>query len=116
MPTKTVDKDVIENLKNLGGQELLVELFDVFISSSQKLIVDINQAINQNNAKALQDNAHSLKSSCGNMGAAVMAELCLKLEKMGQANDLAQAQATAELLGHEFKNVEAELKALIFHD
>lgn len=110
---KSVDAAVIENLKSLGGMELLTELHSIYVSTSQIIIADLHKAVADGNALAIQEKAHSLKSSSGNMGAIQLSLLCLQLEKMGQANDLSQAEDIALKLDVEFKQVCLELGEIV---
>lgn len=110
---KSVDAGVIENLKALGGIELLTELHTVFISTSETIIADLHKAIAAGDPLGVQDKAHSLKSSSGNMGALQLSQLCLQLEKMGQAKDLTQAKNIAQSLEQEFKKVSLELGEIV---
>lgn len=109
----SINADVIENLKALGGMELLAELHTVFIRTSEELISDIHAAINASNHLALKEKAHSLKSSSGNMGALQLSQICLQLEKMGQTKNLDQAKSLATALDNEFKRVSLELTAIV---
>lgn len=110
---KSINIEVIETLKSLGGIDLLIELNEVFIRSSQEIINDIQTAIKTNNSNLLQEKSHSLKSSSGNMGAFHLSEICLKLEKMGQMKNLSGASAVGAELAQEFKQVSSELAVLI---
>lgn len=110
---KSINADVIENLKALGGITLLAELHSVYIRTSETLIKEIHTAIAENNAQALKEKAHSLKSSSGNMGALQLSQLCLQLEKMGEAGKMTEAQALMPSLDIEFKQVSVELAAIV---
>ncbi|MES2801738.1 MAG: Hpt domain-containing protein [Bdellovibrionota bacterium] len=110
---KSVDPGVIENLKSLGGMELLVELHTVFISTSEALITDLHKAITAGDSLAVQEKAHSLKSSSGNMGALQLSQICMHLEKVGQSKDLSQAKILAQSLDKEFKQVSFELGKIV---
>jgi HPt (histidine-containing phosphotransfer) domain-containing protein len=111
--TKSLNADVIDSLKALGGMELLAELHTVFISSSTSLIADIHAAIAANDPAVLQEKAHSLKSSSGNMGALQLSEMCSQLEKMGQTKNLDQAKMLSQALDTEFKQVCIELAEVV---
>ncbi len=110
---RSVDPDVIENLKSLGGIELLAELHRVFISTSETLVADLHKALASGNAPVVEEKAHSLKSSSGNMGALQLSEICLQLEKMGQTKDLSNAKDLAQKLDSEFKQVSLELALIV---
>lgn len=110
---KSIDAEVIENLKSLGGMELLSELHTVYMNTSTALIKDIHTAVSSQNALLLQEKAHSLKSSSGNMGALALSKLCLQLEKIGQSKNLEQAASIAQELDKEFQQVSLELTAIV---
>lgn len=110
---KSINADVIENLKSLGGMDLLAELNIVFIRTSEELIKDIHKAISTNDSTLLQEKAHSLKSSSGNMGALQLSEICMQLEKIGHSKNLSQAQALAQSLDSEFKQASLELSEIV---
>ena len=58
----------------------------------------------------LESAAHSLKGSCGNVGAPGMAKLCQVLETAGSTNSFGQLEQQMEQLEVEFEIVQ---KALI---
>ena len=116
MSRKSINAQIIENLKSLGGMELLTELHTVFIRTSKDLIKDIHIAISSNNATLLQEKAHSLKSSSGNMGALQLSEICMQLEKMGQTNSLDKVAALGQSLDIEFQQVSLELGEIVKGD
>lgn len=113
MNLKSINAETIENLKSLGGMDLLTELHTVFIKTSEELISGIHTAIGSSDALSLQEKAHSLKSSAGNMGALQLSEICLQLEKMGQSKNLGQALALGQSLDSEFKQVSLELTEIV---
>lgn len=110
---RSIDLDVIENLKSLGGMELLAELHTVFITTSETLVADLHKALASGDAVSVQEKAHSLKSSSGNMGALQLSQICMQLEKMGQTKDLSQAKDLAQKLDSEFKQVSLELGQIV---
>lgn len=110
---KSINADVIENLKALGGMDLLVELHSVYIKTSEVLIKEIHAAIAGNDSRTLQEKAHSLKSSSGNMGALQLSQICLQLEKMGEAQKITEAGTLAASLDNEFKAVSLELAEIV---
>lgn len=110
---KSINADVIENLKALGGMDLLAELYSVYIRTSEVLIKEIHTAIADNDSRALQEKAHSLKSSSGNMGALQLSQICLQLEKMGEAQKITEAKALVPSLDSEFKTVSLELAEIV---
>lgn len=108
----TIDQQVIQSLLNLGGKDLIKELKNVFISSSQNLIQEIQNALNQKDFTSLKNQAHSLKSSSANIGAMKLSSLCLKIENASLEKNWALAQELNQLLIQEFNLVCLELAAI----
>jgi two-component system sensor histidine kinase/response regulator len=88
-----------------GDTELLLELMDLFIDQCPKLLIGINDAITQNDSKALERNAHALKGSVGNFSADTVYNLALKLELMGRNNDMSGAREEYILLEKEIEQL-----------
>lgn len=86
-----------------GDVEFLKELVEMFNAEFPEKLAGISRAINENNFKALDETAHSLKGSSGNLGLTRVYELALKLEKMGKGEDISGADET-------FKELEEELE------
>ena len=55
---------------------------------------------------------HKLKSSSGNLGANVLAELCIRLESQARTEDLAAAEQLVRKISREYDRVQAALRPL----
>ena len=82
--TVPVDTDNLNMLKELIGDDLK-EILQAYLDTAPGLIMQIEQAIQSNDAAALHSNAHSLKGSSANIGATSLPDVCLQLEQMGKA-------------------------------
>ena len=83
-----LDMNALEALRSLqddGEDDLLAELIDLFLEDAPTRITSMRQAIEREDWTAMGSWAHSLKGSCGSLGAMHMADLCAKLEAMGRA-------------------------------
>ena len=87
VPVK-IDQKVLMQLKNLKAG-LLVRIIDLYIESSPKLLLDMEQAIAQQDTNSLYKVAHSLKNSSANLGITELTNLCRELEIKGREGDLA---------------------------
>ena len=84
-PMNVIDAETIDALRSLqeeGDDDLLVELIDLFLQDAPDRIVAIRAAVATGDWARLAERAHSLKGSCGSLGAAQMAALCARLEAM----------------------------------
>jgi len=89
-----------------GGEcDIVAELIDLFLEDTPLRLDDLRQAIRQSADHALQQAGHSLKGSCGVIGAKHMAELCAELERLGHANTLLGAETLLNALESEFARV-----------
>lgn len=103
-----IDPDVIQSLKDLGGEdepELFRELVGMFLRDTPPRLEALGQALDSGDATELERVAHAMKSSCGNLGAVVMAELCYQLEMVGREGELESAQSLVQRSNEEFQRV-----------
>ena len=109
-----LDPDVIEALKSLsdeGDPGLFGELVEMFLDDTPMRLASIREAVEVSDAKALEAAAHSLKSSCGNLGAIKLADLCRDLERLGREGQLEGASSLSKQSTDEFARVHDALRA-----
>jgi HPt (histidine-containing phosphotransfer) domain-containing protein len=78
----------------IGLEEIMPELIQLFKTQSPLKLKEMEVAIQQKDSKKLSREAHSLKSSSGNLGFHAMNDLCAKLERQAAEGDFDNA-ATA---------------------
>ncbi|MBI1381820.1 MAG: hypothetical protein GC161_12120 [Planctomycetaceae bacterium] len=86
-----LDPQVIASLRELdepGEPGLLEELVDIFLSDAPTRVAALEEALAAGDGAQLERVAHSLKSSCGNLGAKTLAELCRQIEANGRQGRL----------------------------
>jgi len=112
-----LDRDVA--LLRVGGDEdLLKEIAAIFLSDYPKVLVEIQAAIANHDAKRLEASAHGLKGSVANFGAQDVVDAAFRLEQMGRAGridaDDQRADASHELekLSRSLSMLRVELEAL----
>src|SRR5215210_4124741 len=104
-----LDAVVVESLRDLGGDEMLSELTQLFFEDAVSNLAALKEAIEKHDATSVERVAHTLKGSSGNMGATRMADLCGQLQDVGTSDDLAAALALLERLEVEFEHVRSAL-------
>jgi CheY-like chemotaxis protein len=87
--------DSVRALQRKGQPDMLAKVVALYLDSSKTLVEALRQAVPAQDATALREAAHSLKSSSATLGAIALAGHCEALEAMGQSQTLLQA---AELL------------------
>jgi HPt (histidine-containing phosphotransfer) domain-containing protein len=101
----------IRSLRKPGGPDLLKRIVDLYLSNSRTLIGTLRDAVIRNDAAAVLQAAHSLKSSSTNVGATGLGELCAKLEASALAGNLGSAWPHLERLVEEYEQVVLALNA-----
>jgi two-component system, CAI-1 autoinducer sensor kinase/phosphatase CqsS len=73
---KILDRLIINDLKEIGGNELIINLFETFIADSDKLTAELDDAFAKKDIKQFDHLIHTLKGTSGSVGANKMHLLC----------------------------------------
>ena len=112
--SQILDPDVIETLRSLETDDtpgLFAELVELFLSDTPPRLAELGEALAANDAKRVEEVAHSLKSSCGNLGAFVLSDLFRQIEASGRDQDLVSAAPLVERTRGEFARAEDALRS-----
>ena len=101
--------------RSMPGKESVVgEMIDLFVADLPARLGAIRGAIDRADARGLALQAHALRGSAANFGAARLDELCGALETLGTRGALAGARATLDALATESARVRDAVLALEF--
>jgi HPt (histidine-containing phosphotransfer) domain-containing protein len=75
-----IRRERLEMLFNVGGNDLLTALFHSVSESFQTRHRNISEALKRHDIEAMHKAAHSVKSSCGNLGAEELMILAQSVE------------------------------------
>ena len=89
-------------LRRVGGQALVVEMVELFLADLPTRLGRVREALDAGDPGAVAAAAHSLRSSCGNLGAERSRELCERIE-------LAAVQTRLDLAAPSVAELEAAL-------
>ena len=90
-PALIIDRDKL--MKNVDGDEaLLREIVEIFLPDAERLIREIEQAIQKRDASRLHRSAHTLKGSLANLGSKTAFELARQLDEHAKANDFSDVK------------------------
>jgi CheY-like chemotaxis protein/HPt (histidine-containing phosphotransfer) domain-containing protein len=101
--------DQIRALQRPGRPSVLEKVVKLYLDDSLKLVEALRQAVHQGDAQAVQQAAHTLKSSSANLGATELATLCRELESLGRQGCLEPAAALMQQLETTYPGVRQAL-------
>ncbi|MBD0327836.1 MAG: response regulator [Pyrinomonadaceae bacterium] len=116
LPTGAIDPldhSVLEDLRELGGQGLLEELKDLFLEQTPAHLDALRRAAGEEDALSIVRGAHTLKGSCGNIGASRMVATCMALEGVGSSGELERAPMLVERLEADLERVREALERVL---
>jgi PAS domain S-box-containing protein len=108
----TVDATALENLRELGGDDFLVEVIDTFLADAPTLIATLGASLAVQDADELRRAAHTLKSNGATLGAAGFSELCRALEQRAKSGRLEDASELVGRIEQEYRALEEALAAV----
>jgi two-component system, sensor histidine kinase and response regulator len=103
-----LDRSVLAGLRELqeeGEPDILNELIELFLTDVPPQLAALREAVEAGDAHSVERIAHTLKGSCGNMGAVRMEAICAELEEIGRSEDLATTPVRISKLEEEFGRV-----------
>jgi PAS domain S-box-containing protein len=106
----SIDPIVFATLQELfADSESLCDILQTYLERSTELLATIRNAIHHDNASALYQAAHSLKSSSANIGALRLTEFCKELEMLGHSGAITGAAAVFSCAEQEYTSVREAL-------
>ena len=82
-----IDEAAIAQIREIGGNELLVKLIDLFVEYVGGRLVAARCAVQQDNIDAVRDAVHPIKSSAANLGARHVREIAQQIEQLAKLNN-----------------------------
>ena len=95
-----------------GDEELLLEMCQIFLENSPKLLRKLQQAVAAGDADAVMRTAHSLKGESSYLQASGTSNAARQLEEMGRNQNLSGAGDTLAVLERQVAGLHLDLKAL----
>jgi len=95
-----------------GDQALLADLAKLFCEESPKMLAAVKEALSAKDAERLQRAAHSLKGAVSTLAAQKAFDAALRLERLGRAGDLGEADKAYAALESQIERLRAVLENL----
>lgn len=96
------DPQALARLNRWGGDKLIREMTALFRTEVPTRLLAAREAVREGQCVAAEQAAHSLKSSCAQLGAARMRALSERVEVLSAAGTLGAVGALLDLLEQEF--------------
>jgi two-component system sensor histidine kinase/response regulator len=103
----------LQPLINSGMGDIIPRLIEIFLETAPRDLEKASAAVCSSHATDLEEAAHKLKGSCGNLGAMRLRDLCQRLEKLGRDGTLQAAPELLASIEEEFGRVRTELVAAL---
>jgi two-component system sensor histidine kinase/response regulator len=101
-------------LERVGGDRTaLAHLVELFLTDAPLLSESIRQAVEDDDPRALQGAAHTLKGAVSNFAAPAATEAAARLQQIGESGKLNGARAAVEVLEKELEQVRGALSTIV---
>jgi two-component system sensor histidine kinase/response regulator len=107
-----IDPEALDYLRSYnpeGEPILLKEMIRLFTESTPTRISIMDKALLDQNFKTIKIEAHTLKSSCANLGANLLASICQEIEDISESENSERLGELAGKLAHEYMRAEKVL-------
>ena len=109
-----LDSKALDQIRGLdlgGDVHPLIELADLFIEDVPSRFERLRAAINSTNTQLVEESAHGILGSSGNMGAVGMTEHCINIKENAKIRNWEIVKASFASLIQEFERVKIALEA-----
>ncbi len=113
-PTREVSLEAaaLQNLRDIGGVDFLIEVVDVFLADAPALITSLRSSLERRDTEELRRAAHTLKSNGATLGAMVFADLCRTVEQHAKDGRLDGVSQLVDQIEQEYRTLEKALASL----
>ena len=109
----TKQLEQIRALDSSGSDVLLHRILRAFLDTTSESVSQIEQAVTQGDAEGLRRIAHTLKSSCANVGADTLSELFRKMEKAGRTGEHTAANSLLDDIRVCYQQTVTEIQCIL---
>jgi HPt (histidine-containing phosphotransfer) domain-containing protein len=114
---RTLDPSVLIQMERFadkeGDRQIVTDLVNIFLKTTPQRLNQLDLAVEQKDLAMIKLIAHSLKSSCGYLGAQRMRSLCIVLEDTCISGELGELPRWVESIHHEYSKLKGELEIML---
>ena len=108
---ETAGLDTDSGLKYSGGDEMFfIEVVKDFVDSAGTRLLELKTALESNDMKSYQINAHTIKSASKTIGAKELSEMAFKMEEASRDNDRVYISKNHNLFINTFEDIIEQIK------
>ena len=106
-----IDPEIVGQLRDIGGQELVDSIFDEFVTEATQLVGESLTAFDAGDFTIIKSHLHTLKGSAGTIGVARFAEIAREAEARLKIQDISQLGQELQALQRAFAEFLAQFRA-----
>ncbi len=113
LPSEPLDAKTLQALRQMAGAratEILAQLISNYCEEAPQLLQAMRAAVATEDAAALRQAAHSLRSASANLGATALSQLCKVVEAIGCAGNTVGALTSISQAETEYETVKVALE------
>ncbi|MEO1620115.1 MAG: Hpt domain-containing protein [Cyanobacteria bacterium J06632_3] len=101
-----------QQLRQLAGEDasFATELLTLFMQDAESCLKDLEQAIATQNARSIEEAAHSLRGASANVGASALSAVAGRLEQSARRGDLRSAHVLLQQLKQHYRFIQAQFQ------
>ena len=107
------DREVVEQLRELGGVEMVVSVFEDFEGEATQQLADAQAAYRRSDHAAVESNLHTLKGNAGTLGIERLHQAVKSLEARTKVGDFSTFEAEIPLVVQEFAQFREQYKGFL---
>ncbi len=107
-----LDTAALQSLRDLGGDEFLAEVVDVFRADAPALLTSLRSSLARQDTEELRRAAHTLKSNGATLGAPDFAELCGTVEQHARDGRLDDVPRLIDSIERQYRMLQEALASV----
>jgi len=106
----------LQQLARDGAADVVADVIAVFQEDTASRLEVLGEAVRAGNCSSIRAEAHAIKGSSAQLGAAAMARLCLQMEQVGNTVNVSEAAGLLVQIQQQFAEVGQAMSRLNLGD
>ncbi len=112
-PGQLINMEMVDQLRSLGGNDMIKEVFSEFIMETQQQFELCDLALQEKNFEKIRDELHTMKGNAGTLGAEKFSMEIEQVEKKLKNDDYEELEDDLDFLKTSFMNIEKNFRHLL---